>query len=86
MLELRDLYEQRLCELQLRVISMTGYDITSNDQRHARVQGQPPAPTIDQDTYNGRYVPSTRLDPILPMPATPSMLTFLRMLMSMATK
>jgi hypothetical protein len=27
MLELRDLCEQRLCELILRVISMTGYDI-----------------------------------------------------------
>jgi hypothetical protein len=59
---------------------------TNPDQRHALVRGQLPATGVDQDTYNGRYVPSTRLDPILPMPATPSMFTFLRMLMSMATQ
>jgi hypothetical protein len=29
MLDLRDLCEQRSCELYLRVISMTGYDITT---------------------------------------------------------
>ncbi len=86
MLEPRDLCEQHSCELQLRVISIKGYDIittiqmavsTDPDQRHALVRGQLPATGVDQDTYNGRYVPSTRLDPILPMPATPSMFTFL---------